>query len=121
GDPSTELVMTAVHVRLDLDGLPDAKLGDLRFLKIRVDPKVIERANRHHALAHGHVVAAIHAFARNGAVDLRVYLAITEIQLRLVEIALGLQQLRLRSFDVRRILKKLGEDLVDVLIGITAE
>ena len=82
--------MLAVHVHLAPHALANSELGKLRLFEICVDPDLLDGANRHNALTCNHVIARIYAFACYRSVDFGVNLAIAEIQLRLVEIALRL-------------------------------
>ena len=118
GDAALELLLAAVHVHLQIHALADAQIAKLRFLEIRIDPDVAQRADRHQALADLHVVAGIHVAARDDAVDLRDDRAVAQIELRLIEIALRLQQFRLGLLQRRRSLDDVGVDLVDVAAGI---
>ena len=64
------------------------------------------------------VVAGVHVAARDDAVDLRDDVAVAQVQLGLVQVALRLGQLGLGLLDGRRILQELGVDAVDVALGV---
>jgi hypothetical protein len=80
-------VLAAVHVDVQIDGLPDAQVAQLRFLEVGVNPDLVERANRHQVLADLNIVARIGVAPRDDAVDLGDDVGVTEIQFRLREIA----------------------------------
>ncbi len=107
----------AVHVHIQIHRLADAQVGELRFLEIGVDPDFRQRADGHQALPGDHVVAGIHVAPGDDAVDLGHHVAIAQIQLGLIEIALGLGQFGLGLFDGRRVHEKLGVDAIDVPLG----
>ena len=86
----------------------------LRLLEIGVNPDFIERADRHESLADLHIVARIDVSARNDAIDLRDDVAVAQIELGLVEIALGDLKLGLGLLDVRRVGRQPGEGGIDV-------
>ena len=71
GDPAFEDVRAAVHVDVQIDGLPDAQVAQLRFLEVGVNPDFVERANRHQVLADLNIVARIDVAPRDDAVDVR--------------------------------------------------
>ena len=106
----------AVHVDIEIDRLADAQVAQLRLLEIGVDPDLVERADRHQALADLHVVARIDVSARDDAVDLRDDVAIAQIELGLIEIALGGLELGLGLLDGRRVRRQPGEGAVDVAL-----
>ena len=62
-----------------------------------------ERADGHQALPDGDVVAGVDVAAGHHAVDLADDVAVAEVQLRLGEVALGLEQLGLGLPDRRRL------------------
>ena len=93
----------AIHVDIEIDRLADPQVAQLRLLEIRVNPDFIERADRHESLADLYVVARIDVAARNDAIDLGDDVAVAEIELRLVEIALGGLELGLGLLEVRRV------------------
>jgi hypothetical protein len=107
-------VLAAVHVDVQIDGLPDAQVAQLRFLEVGVNPDFVERANRHQVLADLNIVARIDVAPRDDAVDLRDDVAVTKIQFGLREIALGGFEFRLGLLDGRGIGRELGERGVDV-------
>lgn len=81
----------------------DAQLAQLRLLEIGVDADLVERANRHQALADLNIVARIDISARDGAVDLRDAVAMAKVELGQSEIALGGLGLGLGLLDRRRL------------------
>ena len=89
----------AVHVDIQIDRLSDAQVRELRFLEIGVDPDFGQRSHGHQALPGDHVVAGVHIAPGDDAVDLGHHVAIAQIQLGLIEIALGLGQFGLGLFD----------------------
>jgi hypothetical protein len=98
-------------------GWPMRRIGKLRFLEIGVDPDFGQRADGHEALAGDDVVAGIHVAPRDDAVDFGNDVAIAQIQVGLIEIALGLGQLGLGLFDGRGVLRS-GVDAVDVSLRV---
>ena len=67
------------------------RFGKLRLLEVGVDPKVADRLQGHHLLARLDVVAGIDVAAADDAVDFGENAAIAEIEIGLVEVALGLR------------------------------
>ena len=114
GNAPLEHMAAAVHVDIEIDRLADAQVAELRLLEIGVDPDLVERADRHEALADLDIVARIDVSARDDAVDLRDDVAVAEVEFGLVEIALGDLELGLGLLDVRRVRRQPGEDAVDV-------
>ncbi len=98
--------------------LADAQVAQLRFLEIRVDPDVLERADGHQALPDEDVVAGIHVAACDHPVDLRDDLAVAQIEVGLVEIALRLFHRHLRLLHRGRVLDHLGINAVDVALRV---
>ncbi len=117
-DVALELLVTAVHIDVQVDGLADPEGGQLRLFEVGVDPDFRQRAHGHQALPGGDVVAGIDVAARDRAVDLRVDGAVAEVQFGLVQIGAGLVQLRLRIFYLRRVFGHLRQDGVDVTLGM---
>ncbi len=117
-DPALEFVLAAVHIDFAHGPLPNPQIGQLRLFEISVDPNLGERPHRHQALALLHVVAWIDVAPRDDAVDLAQHVAIAEIQLGLLQIALRLQELRLGLLDRRRIGDQLRIDFIQIAAGI---
>ena len=118
GDPAFELQPAAVHINLAACPLADAEVGQLRFLEIGVDPDLRERADGHETLPHLDVVAGVDVAAGHHAVDIADDAAVAEIQFGLVQVAAGLVDLGLGLLDGGRLGNELGEDAVEVALGI---
>ena len=88
----------------------------LRLLEIGVDPDLVERADRHQALADLDIVARIDVSARDDAIDLRDDVAVAQVEFGLGEIALGGFELGLGLLDVRRVGRQPSEGAVDVAL-----
>ena len=114
GNAPLEHMAVAIHVDIEIDRLADAQVAELRFLEVGVNPDFVQRADRHESLANLDVVARIDVAPRNDAIDLREDVAVAEIKLGLVEIALGDLKLGLGLLDVRRVGRQPGEGGIDV-------
>ena len=117
GDPAVEHLPVAVHVDIEIDGLADAQIAQLRLLEIGVDPDLVERADRHQALPDLNIVAGVDVAARDDAIDLGDDVAIAKVELGQSEIALGGFELGLGLLDGRRICREPVERAVDVAFG----
>ena len=106
GDAALELLPPAVHVHLAAHPLADAQVGQLGLLEVGVDPDFGERADGHQALPRLDVVAGVDVAAGHHAVDLADDVAVAEVQLGLIQVALGLHELRLGLLDGGRFLAK---------------
>lgn len=100
GNASFENVVASVHIDIQINRLTDAKLSELRFLEIGVDPDVGQGANGHDALSGHNVIAGIDVPPGDHAVDVGNYIRIAEIQFRLCQIALRLGKLGLGLLDL---------------------
>ena len=121
GDAALELTVAAVHVHLDLDALADAQVGQLRLLEVGVDPDFGERADGHQALARLDVVAGVDVSSSDDAVDLGAHVAVAEVELRLIEVALGLHHLGFGLLNGRRGLNDLGIDAIEIALALGIE
>ena len=93
GDAALELAAAAVHVDLAPHPLADPQVGELGLLEVGVDPDLGDRADGHQALPHGDVVARVDVAGGDHAVDLADHVAVAQVQLRLGEVAAGLERL----------------------------
>src|SRR5262245_13050801 len=113
-DVTLELAAAAIHVHLAAHLLADAQVRQLRFLEVGIDPDFRERADSHQTLPHGDVVAGVDVTAGHHAIDLAEDVAVAQVQLGLVQIALGLEELGLALFDGRGALNEHGVDEIEV-------
>jgi hypothetical protein len=97
--------------------LADAQVAQLRLLEIGIDPDLVERADRHQALADLNVIAWIDVPAGDDAVDLGDDVAIAKVEVGESKIALGSFELGLGLLDGRRLLRQPRERLVDVALA----
>ena len=121
GDAALELAPAAVHVHLAAHPLADAQVGELRLLEVGVDPDLGERADGHQALPRLDVVAGVDVAAGHHAVDLADDVAVAEVQLGLVEVAPGLEELGLGLLDRGRLGHEPLQDPIDVPLLVAAD
>jgi hypothetical protein len=77
---------------------------------------IVERSDGHQTLPGLHIIARIDISARHNSINIRDDTAVTEVEFRLNEIALGGSELGFRLLDGRRIIRKCGERTVDIAL-----
>jgi len=115
-DSAFEHLSVAIHVDVEIGGLTDAQIAQLRLLEVGVDPDIAERADRHQALPDLDIIARIDIPARDDAVDFRNNIAVAKVEFSQREVALGGLELGLGLLDGRRLCSQAIECAVDIAL-----
>ena len=109
-------VATWGYVDIEIDRLADTQNQlQLRLLEIGVHPDFVQHERiAIQTLANLDIVARIDVPARDDPIDFREDVAVAEIELSLVEIALGDRKLGLGLLDIRRVGGQPSEGGIDV-------
>src|SRR5262249_22343338 len=120
GDAALVFAPAPVHVHLAAHAMADAQVPELRLLEVGIDPDLGGRPDGQDALPRRGVIAGVDVAAGHQAIDLAGDVAITEVQLRLGEVAPGLEEPGLGLPDRRRLRHDPLHDAVDVSLLVAA-